>query len=1312
MAKRKRKNRKPKRSQHDAHDEFEFGLESDVPNDDEFARRSTAAETDDEVGHNREENQTDPDWNATDDVPEDDASDRLRQSPASDLSSDDSRHTQAQKIAAHDASVDSSKTQENGESRPASASKPRKSISNRTSTSPRRVWRRRLLGGLATLLVVIYFAPAILAWTPALSMVLNWATQEVNATATIGRARLGWFRPIKLQAIEIIDEEGDELLRVESVETENSLWQLLCNPYELGDIRLLRPYARIVTRVDGSNWEDAFGAWLKPTSRSTTNASPEGRFLIEGAKLEVASARHPTTLLEHLDVTATLPSSVTEPFTLEVGPTLPADSAEHADAALQLVLRLPLHTSSEAPLQLEGQLKGLPLPLFGPLALRMGQTLSITGTMNGNFRVTGSCLTELESIETALHTGPIRIATSAWGPESLELPSAELTVVAKQDDHELDLHQARVQCSAGEIQAEGRLARDLFDTTQRSLIKQLLQQQIKLEGFVDIAAITEQFPQALHLRDDVEFKSGRIQVRLANQSTGNASSQWTGTLQASDLAAIQAGRTIELRSPVELDFVVDVHPAHIDAKQVTARSTFLSLNATGNAQRGQLKFLADGSRLQRELGQFIDLSLAELSGRINGGFRWSANGEQWNLDGSLAGKSIVLTRPSGKALLREPSVDLQFSVDGRVAQYELTELLGGTADLQLGKDRLRIELSAPVQQPNFETTWPLQAQLIGDVSAWVTRLAGVTDAEIPPARGNLDLNISLDVNPSHVSFRRSRLVVEQLVMPWGQRTIQEAKLVANADGTYDLHSGQLALRVARVNTSQSFAVEATELMWPIVPSKQPTQLTLRANLSEVWQQMYGDTPNVPSGKWEAQTQLVPQGDRSFGLMTEGQITNFRWQTRTGQQQLTTQWNEPEIKFAARGNWHAKDQVLDLGQATINSQAVAIEVAGTVRQPSQQLQLDLSGESRVDLTLLTERFRYLLGPQVRLTGTSKEPFRVTGAVFPIGSSHASAGESRRAIRTPSPADSSSTVQTKLVSQSRPSSVAGAESTNALQAGFGVGWQAAHAWGFDAGPTQVRAEYSPLGLVIAPIQMPVSGGQVVLRPSLTFGSSPRLMLARGQIVQNVEIRPEMCQQWFKYVAPLLAESTSAQGRFSVEIAGAELPLASPQHLSTAGAIQIHGARVGPGPLAKQVLGIAQQVRSVVRPGRGTSELLSADRTWVDLPAQKVGFRVEQGRVAHQNLTMVMGDLEVRTRGWVTLDQQLNLVAEIPIREDWVDNERWLAGLRGKTLQIPIRGNLNSPQVDRRALQSLAQQTVRGAAEGLIQDELKRQLQKLIP
>ena len=110
------------------------------------------------------------------------------------------------------------------------------------------------------------------------------------------------------------------------------------------------------------------------------------------------------------------------------------------------------------------------------------------------------------------------------------------------------------------------------------------------------------------------------------------------------------------------------------------------------------------------------------------------------------------------------------------------------------------------------------------------------------------------------------------------------------------------------------------------------------------------------------------------------------------------------------------------------------------------------------------------------------------------------------------------------------------------------------------------------------------------------------------------------------------------------------------------------------------------------------------------QRIDFQVVEGRVHHRGLQVQVDDVIIRTQGSVGLDQSLALMAEVPIRDEWVQRDRYLSSLRGQSLRIPVSGTLSQPRLDSRAVQQLSTQLIGGAAERLIQDELQNQLQKL--
>jgi hypothetical protein len=71
---------------------------------------------------------------------------------------------------------------------------------------------------------------------------------------------------------------------------------------------------------------------------------------------------------------------------------------------------------------------------------------------------------------------------------------------------------------------------------------------------------------------------------------------------------------------------------------------------------------------------------------------------------------------------------------------------------------------------------------------------------------------------------------------------------------------------------------------------------------------------------------------------------------------------------------------------------------------------------------------------------------------------------------------------------------------------------------------------------------------------------------------------------------------------------------------------------------------------------------------------------------------------------------MVAEVPIRDEWIARQPLLAELKGQSIKINIQGTLSNPKIDRRQLQDLGKRVISGATNRLLQDQLNRGLNKL--
>ena len=155
---------------------------------------------------------------------------------------------------------------------------------------------------------------------------------------------------------------------------------------------------------------------------------------------------------------------------------------------------------------------------------------------------------------------------------------------------------------------------------------------------------------------------------------------------------------------------------------------------------------------------------------------------------------------------------------------------------------------------------------------------------------------------------------------------------------------------------------------------------------------------------------------------------------------------------------------------------------------------------------------------------------------------------------------------------------------------------------------------------------------------------------------------------------------------------------------GEVRLHQVVIGAGPTAQQLLGTVKELRALLKPESTNDRDLN---TWLQMSEQTVPILVRQGRVYHDKLDFSHKDLVVQTSGSVGFDQTIEMVAKIPIADDWIAGKPYLASLQGQSISIPVTGTTSKPKLDRGAIEqlskNLAKQVAAGAARQVLTDKL---------
>jgi hypothetical protein len=362
--------------------------------------------------------------------------------------------------------------------------------------------------------------------------------------------------------------------------------------------------------------------------------------------------------------------------------------------------------------------------------------------------------------------------------------------------------------------------------------------------------------------------------------------------------------------------------------------------------------------------------------------------------------------------------------------------------------------------------------------------------------------------------------------------------------------------------------------------------------------------------------------------------------------------QEKISLDAAGDYDGNGKVLRLSRLILSSSALAAQIAGQFAPAAdgKQNEVRLNGQLSYDLGRLAEMFRPVIGPNIAVVGRSSTPILFAG---PLG-------------------------------------------VDASTGSAGLKWEQANVYGFQVGQAEARATLDKGVVQVAPLDLAVSRGRMRLAPRVKLAPEPmELTLPAGPLAERIEINPVMCSELLMYIAPVLAEVTSAQGTFSIALDKCRIPLGDPAGGDLAGRITVHSVEVGPGPLVREFALLLN---------RESPAKLKKEST--------IAFQMHNRRVYHQNVEMVFPDLTITTQGSVGFDQTLDLVAEMPVPPKWLAKNPLAAqALANQRIRIPLKGTLKKPQLDRQEMDRLSRQFIKQAAGNLIEGELNKQLDRLL-
>jgi hypothetical protein len=945
--------------------------------------------------------------------------------------------------------------------------------------------------------------------------------------------------------------------------------------------------------------------------------------------------------------------------------------------------------------------KSVAADVLRPILLRLGEPAYSAGEIGVDLQIEWTDPANALAISVkSLVADEFALVTSGWlrGDQlSIRHLSGEGTIQYLGD--RLVASQLRLESEFAEVRADGefpwrRLAESLTGG-------QLPASDFAVSGQVDLAHLARMLPRVAGLRNGVELRRAELTFNSFSRQEGSRRRLLVDA-EAKNIDAVHAGRPIQWGKPLRLSAALSQEGQRPRLESLQLETSAVAITGSSDLQSGRLQAAGDMGRLLDELGQIFSVDGYDLAGTFAGEMTWTSRAidqigaDAWPVEiaGDCRLQDLVVQIP-GFDRFAEPQAQMAWQARGVASRNGIERIDAGALEFSSGGDRLTAQLTEPVEQPRLSSAWRADLEAVGRAESWLARLQPLLPESDWKAAGELMIRAPATIQSTAIHLHSATYECTDLAVDGYGLQIREPKLTGAGDLAFDWQNWILASNDWTLLSSSVAARAApTRLAYSADGWQWSGAVSYRADVNRVshWFPQAADPTTVQwFGEAEGSFQCVPASAALAGQF-HTTIKNLAAAklnaadptaaaaTAAGPS-WTVLWQEPAAEVQANLAVDLDWDSIQLERAVIQSQLAGIEARGTLADLADTLTVDLRGKWLPNWAALTRIIQASLGDQVALEG-GREPqvFVVRGPLL----ASADAG--------------------------------GGWSLQQLTARTSVAWEQGRIYGLPVGGSSVAAQLHQ-GLVrFQEASIPLSQGTVHLHPVIDLRGEPQVIFPAGTILESVELTPEVCQSWLRYVAPLLSQATRTRGRLSLSSEGMQFPLFEPLRGSAKGKIVIDAASVQPGPLGQELIALVGSIKQIVE-GRPLGDLLQPavggtgrpELVLMELPAQEIGFELKDGQMVHQAMTINVRGIPIRTRGTIGIDTRLNLLAEIPILDEWVQRQPLLASWKGTSLRLPIGGSLAQPRVERGAITELVQRLLGQAAAQQIDGRLKSLIQE---
>lgn len=527
------------------------------------------------------------------------------------------------------------------------------------TTPPRtkkRLWLKIAIALLVLIILLVALTPTLLSTGPGTHFVVGRINSGIAGRVAIDDLSLGWFTGIKASGVTITDPEGQQVTRIDKLDTGLTLLGLLTSSdINAGNVTARVAETTLVSDAAGqTNLQRALASKTAPASqvqpqpgRPAESSQHASTGKIIRANLSLLTGRttwqspnQPPITIDTLTAKANID---TASGTLNFSANTSVRSGDGKPAAISANgdMQVFAHGALRDPEQMTGSgdatITALDLAAITPMLKSLGIDLQLAGTLQSKmlFKAANGAV-ELSGDNTVTQFA----ATGGMlKGDTLRSSTVRLPINMKSQGDLVSFSNTQFASDFANFTVNGDTTLAALRALRGEPAANLRDSKLTLAGKVDIKALATQLPRTLALREGTTLDRGAASLD-GHIITSNAKVQAALAATLNDVEGTQAGRRIALEP---LTVTASAAPANgkvtLDAN-VKMPPTGETINITATPQADDAVKLAGGydlDRLTNQIGQFVDLGAKRFTGlgTIDGTIAYANGIARTNVTGAI-----------------------------------------------------------------------------------------------------------------------------------------------------------------------------------------------------------------------------------------------------------------------------------------------------------------------------------------------------------------------------------------------------------------------------------------------------------------------------------------------------------------------------------------------------------------------------------------------------------------------------------------------------------------------------------------------------